>query len=308
MDTTSADWLAEIFDAPPPSPDGPLLSLRDLRAQFGGVRALAGVTFDVRAHDVVAVVGPNGAGKSTLLNAVSGLLHDNLEGQIHFQGRPVLGLSPTRVAALGFGRSFQDPPLVDGETVLENVLLGAHLRLGYRMADQLWRRGLVKRREAEARERALSILDFTGLGGLTHAKVGGLPYGTRKLIDIARALISGPRVLLLDEPTSGLDPDEQRAVGRLLAELHRATPVTVLIVEHHMDVVRTVATRVVGLQSGAVLVAGTPDEVLDSAAFRTALVGGHRDDDALAAGTPPPVEQELIGGRRLSPGRKGDSR
>ncbi|ASW55647.1 ABC transporter ATP-binding protein [Plantactinospora sp. KBS50] len=297
---SNADWLGAIFDRPPLSADHPALSFRDVRARFGGVQALAGVTFDVRRHDVVAVIGPNGAGKSTLLNAVSGLLHEHVSGQILFDGEPMLGEPATRIAARGVGRSFQDPPLVDSESVLENVLLGAHLRLAYRMGDQIWRRGLVRRREAEARERAVSILEFTGLAHLRHDRVGGLPYGTRKLIDIARALFSGPRVLLLDEPTSGLDPEEQRAVGKLLTELHRATPVTLLLVEHHLDVVRAVANRVVGLQSGAVLVAGSPDEVLDSAAFRDAVIGGQRDGGGGAPPTDPPAEPERPGPRRSS--------
>jgi branched-chain amino acid transport system ATP-binding protein len=273
----AAEWLESIFDGPSMSDGHPALSLRQVGARFGGVAALSEISFDVQAHDVVAVVGPNGAGKSTLLNAISGLVRDNVTGQILFGGEPMHGKSPSQIAALGVGRSFQDPPLIDTETVMENVLVGAHLRLDYRMGDQIWRRRRVREREADAMRRAAAILEFANLSDVRNLKVGALAYGKRKLIDVARALISGPRVLLLDEPTSGLDPDEQKAVGRLLTELHRATPTTILMVEHHMDVVRTVANKVLGLQSGSVLVSGTPDEVLDSAAFRSAIVGSHTD-------------------------------
>jgi branched-chain amino acid transport system ATP-binding protein len=265
--------LSEIFDAPPLDFEGPLLSFRDLRVQFGGVAALAGVTFEVPAREVVAVIGPNGAGKSTLLNAISGLVRDNASGDIVLAGKSVLGSAPVRIARIGVGRSFQDPPMLDKGTVVENVMVGGHLRIAYSMADQIWRRRKVRRLEQLGTERAIEVLRFMDLSDLANERVGGLPYGTRKLIDIARALVSGPHLLLLDEPTSGLDLDEQRAVGRVLQAVHKATGVTILIVEHHMNVVRSIAERVVGLESGTVLAVGTPEEVLDSEVFRSAVVG-----------------------------------
>jgi branched-chain amino acid transport system ATP-binding protein len=271
-DDCRADLLRGIFATGHES-SGPLLSLREVTVLFGGVAALRDVTFDVAQHDVVAVVGPNGAGKSTLLNVVSGLIRPTGSSDVVLFGESVRGRSVAAVARLGVGRSFQSPPFIDAETVLENVMLGQHLRLGYRMGDQIFRRRHVKRLEREAREQALAVLEFVGLAHLRSARIESLPYGTRKLIDIARALVSGPRLLLLDEPTSGLDGDEQSDVGRILLDLHRATPVTILIVEHHMDVVRTVANTVVGLQAGAVLATGTPDAVFDSEGFRAAIVG-----------------------------------
>jgi branched-chain amino acid transport system ATP-binding protein len=253
----------------------PLLSIRDLTVLFGGVRALSEVTFDVNRGDVVAVVGPNGAGKSTMLNSISGLVRDNAEGGISFEGNQVLGHSPVSIVRAGVGRSFQDPPLIDTESVLENVLLGAHARSSYGIGAQMFRRGHVRRLEAEATERAESILDFVGLAAFRDRPVAGLPYGRRKLIDIARAILAGPKLLLLDEPTSGLDGDEQKAVARLLNELHRTTPVTILLVEHHMDIVRSIASTVIGLAVGAIVATGTPGEVLDSAEFRSVIVGAN---------------------------------
>jgi branched-chain amino acid transport system ATP-binding protein len=287
--------LSDIFDGgPDKSVGGPLLSLRDVTVAFGGVAALSGLTFDVDAHDIVAIVGPNGAGKSTTLNAVSGLVREHATGQIFLEGRPVLGKAAIAIARAGVGRSFQDPPLIDTETVVENVLLGEHLRLGYRMVDQIFRPRHVERVEKEARSRAMSLLEFAGLVDLSDRVVGSLSYGTRKLIDIARAMMSGPRLLLLDEPTSGLDADEQAAVGRILIELHRTTPVTILVVEHHMDVVRTVANKVVGMAVGSALSIGTPEEVLDSDEFRSAIMGGKAAPGASGAGDIPAEQSRQI--------------
>lgn len=274
-------WLGEVFQDPFVGAGEDLLAVSKLNVRFGGVQALADVSFTIRQHDVLAVVGPNGAGKSTLLNSISGLLRDSATGEIGLAGQSMLGKSPASIAALGFGRSFQNPPLIEAETVLENVLSGAHIKLRYGLSDQLVRRRKVERMERQSVEQALAVLEFMGLGDSKMRKVSGLPYGTRKLVDIARAISSGPQLLLLDEPTSGLDAGEQEAVAHLISQLHAQTPVTILIVEHHMDVVRTVANRVLGLQSGAVLVEGTPAEVLDSVSFRTAIVGG-RDADEVA--------------------------
>jgi ABC-type branched-subunit amino acid transport system ATPase component len=253
--------------------DGCVLSFVGVKVAFGGVAALSGLTFDISPHSIVAVVGPNGAGKTTMLNAACGML-SKAQGDIRLMGEPILGKSPERIVRAGIGRSFQHPPLLDSESVLENVLVGDHIRLHYRMADQIWRRSRVNREEAAARDRAHIILKFLGLQDLTDHPVGGLPYGTRKLIDIARAVASGPHLLLLDEPTSGLDSEEREAVAKALTAIHRAAPVSILLVEHHMDIVRNVADGVIALEAGKVSAQGTVQEVLDSEAFQQSMVGG----------------------------------
>jgi ABC-type branched-subunit amino acid transport system ATPase component len=275
-----ATLLADIFRPGEARDVAAVLSLREVTVQFGGVAALRDVTFDVAPHDVVAVVGPNGAGKSTLLNVVSGLIRPTGRGDVTLLGEPLRGKSVAAVARLGVGRSFQSPPFIDTETVLQNVMVGQHLRLGYHMGAQLLRRRHVRALERAAERQALDVLEFVGVAELAASKIDSLPYGTRKLIDIARAIVSGPELLLLDEPTSGLDGDEQIAVGRILMNLHRATPVTVLVVEHHMDVVRAVANTVIGLHAGAVVAVGPPDEVLASESFRAALVGDPVEEPA----------------------------
>jgi ABC-type branched-subunit amino acid transport system ATPase component len=245
-----------------------VLDFRDVVVQFGGVVALSGVSFTVRQHELVAVIGPNGSGKSTMLNAISGLVSGNAEGEIVIRGEQMLGRAPVAIARAGVGRSLQSPVLIDSATAIENVMLGEHVRLPYSLFDQMFRRRRVRRYEREARRRAQIALDFMGLGHIAEHRVASLAYGTRKLIDIARAIVAGPDLLLLDEPTSGLDGSEQSAVGHMLRELHGATGVTILVVEHHMDVVRRIADRVVALESGQVLTIGTPAEVLASDLFR----------------------------------------
>jgi branched-chain amino acid transport system ATP-binding protein len=284
MTTTYATGLDEVFDRPP-DPSVALLTLRDVSVSFGGLAALSGVSLDIGPRDLVAVVGPNGAGKSTTLNAICQLVRSS--GDITLKGQPINGTAAWRVAARGIGRSFQDPPLIDRYTVLENILCGAHLRLGYRMADQIFRRRHVRQHETVMARRAEILLDFVDLAGYRLDEAGSLPYGARKLVDIARAMVAGPQILLLDEPSSGLDHHERSALQRMLCTLRDEQRVAILVVEHHMDLVRATATHVAAMQAGEVLMTGTPAEVLDSDRFRSAVVGhaGDGDPDADGADT-----------------------
>jgi branched-chain amino acid transport system ATP-binding protein len=258
----------------------PILSVVDLSVRFGGIAALQDISFDVAPAEVVAVVGPNGAGKSTLLNAVSGLLRGSVSGRVVLAGSEIGGNGPAAIANAGVGRSFQDPPLIDADTVLENLLLGDHLRLGYRMGDQLFRPWRVRTAEKASRDRAMEILERVGLSDVCNQRAGGLPYGSRKLIDIARAVMSRPQLLLLDEPTSGLDISEQEAAARVIRDLHRATDMSMLVVEHHMDVVALIADKALAIESGRVVGIGTPAELL-----RAETVRGLIEADGVTAGS-----------------------
>jgi branched-chain amino acid transport system ATP-binding protein len=258
--------------------DGTVLRLDGVSVRFGGVLALSEATFEVDRHDVVAIVGPNGAGKSTLLNAVGNLVRST--GRILFFDRDIQGVSAARIAHGGIGRSFQDPQLVDDYSVLENVMCGAHLKLGYGLTDQVLRPWVVARAERETARKAQVLLEFVGLDGVADHEAGSLSYGARKRTDIARAMLSGPRLLLLDEPSSGLDTAERANLQATLVALREQRLVTAIIVEHHMDLVRSVANQVVGMQAGEVLLTGTPSEVLDSEMFREAIVGGGHHDAA----------------------------
>ncbi|WP_280217299.1 ABC transporter ATP-binding protein [Nocardia neocaledoniensis] len=250
-----------------------VLRARDLDVAFGGVQALRGVSVDVGAGETVAVIGPNGAGKTTLLNAVCGLIGSD-SSELSLRGESMHGMTAAARARKGIARSYQNPSLLEDATVLENVRCGGYTQLKYGLLRELLLPFGVRAEEAELTARCDGVLELMGLAECRDSVVKGLPHGTRKLIDIGRAIVAGPDLLLLDEPSSGLDSSEQHVVSRVLTELHTWHDMAILVVEHHMEVVRAVADRVLGMQAGAVLKSGTPHEVLDSPEFREALVGG----------------------------------
>lgn len=267
--TSSA--LDEVFTHTVPNPESTLLSLDGVSVRFGGIAALTGVTLRVGPTELISIIGPNGAGKSTALNAISGLIRST--GSITFAGRRIDSTPAAKIASCGIGRSFQDAPLVDQYTVLENVLCGAHLVLGYRLLDQVVRRRTVRRRESLLERRARILLDFVDLSADVNTEAGSLPYGARKRVDLARAMVSGPQLLLFDEPSSGLDAHERSALQSILTALRAESRVAVLYVEHHTDLVRATADRVVVLKAGELFMQGTPSGVLDSAEFASAVLG-----------------------------------
>jgi ABC-type branched-subunit amino acid transport system ATPase component len=290
VDNTLASSLDEVFDDPLRTTDVELLTIRGLTVRFGGLTALQKVDLDVGHHDLVSIIGPNGAGKTTTLNAICQLIRST--GSITFAGRRIDNLSAWRIASAGIGRSFQDPPLIDHYTVLENVLCGAHHRLRYGWLNQVFWGRPVRRYEQLMTQRAMTLLGFVGLADQARKDAGSLSFGARKLVDIARAMISGPRLLLLDEPSSGLDEAERHALRAILLALRHEKRVGILTVDHHMDLVRASATHVLALQAGEVLMHGTPAEVLDSARFRVAIVGGSQAEDAKSAGPTKPDEKK----------------
>lgn len=250
----------------------PALETFDLTVRFGGLVALEDVTIAVPEGKIVSIIGPNGAGKSTLLNGVSRLVRS--QGAVRFFGREIKGEAPQDLIALGVARSFQDPQIMDGESVLENVLSGAYGRLGYSMLDQIVRFRKVADRERAAADRAREFLDMAGLAEQARRPCSELAYGPRKLIDILRGLMAEPRLMLLDEPSSGLDRSERKRIEQVLVKINRTLGVSMLVVEHHMDLVRSISDHVIALQSGRLLMQGGADEVLDSQGFRKAMVGG----------------------------------
>jgi len=249
----------------------PILDIRDLRVVFGGLAALNGVDLRVSAGKSVGIVGPNGAGKTTLLNALMRIVP--ARGEVWLAGQRITELSPALLAGLGVARSFQAPQLIETETAVENVLCGAHRLVGYTPLDQLFRRRKARRNERPFVERSIRLLKAAGRGPTLNAPVAGFPHSVRKRIDIVRALMEEPSLLVLDEPTSGLGPAEREIVKELIRDARRDHNVTILFVEHHMDVVRAVADRVVGLRSGMVAVDEPIETVFDSAAFRQMMVG-----------------------------------
>lgn len=248
------------------------LSTSGIGARFGGLQALSDVSVTVERDTIVSIIGPNGAGKSTLLNAVNRLIRT--VGSVHAFGADLTKERAFNVSRHGVARTFQDPQLVDSETVLENVLSGTFATRSYSTLDQIVRRGRVRTEESAAAGRAMELLRMVGLDSQATRRCSELPYGPRKLIDILRALIASPRLVLLDEPSSGLDTHERHRVRDLLKAIHAEGGVSMLVVEHHMDLVRSISHKVIALQSGSVLMQGETRDVLESQGFRQAMIGG----------------------------------
>ncbi len=238
----------------------PLLEVADLSIAFGGIQALAGVDFAVGPRSLVSLIGPNGAGKTTLFNCVCGLYRPD-GGTIRFQGRSVVGLKPDAVARRGIARTFQNIELFRTSTVLDNVLLGRHLhyRAGFfaaALGAPLWRR-----EEVRHRRRAEEILDFLDLQGTRERRVGDLPLGQQRLVEIARALAVGPALLLLDEPSSGMSAEEKGDLVFRIKDIQEEWGIAVVVVEHDLRLVMNISQRVTVLDHGEKIAEGAPAEV-----------------------------------------------
>lgn len=243
----------------PGSDDKTLLRLRDVTVRFGGVVALDGISFDVDDNGVCGLIGPNGAGKSTLFNCLSRLYE--CEGSIHFDESSLLDLPRHRIAAIGIGRTFQNLALFPSMSVRENVLTGSHVRGHTSFFGDALRLRATVRREREVRDKADELIDFLDLSEVADRLVAELPFGTKKRVELARALAGEPRLLLLDEPACGLNHAEVDELGRLIRELCERRNLAVLLVEHHMGLVMSVSDKVVALNFGKKIAEGTPEEV-----------------------------------------------
>jgi branched-chain amino acid transport system ATP-binding protein len=243
----------------------PILAVRDLHINFGGIKAADGVDVDIHPHELVAIIGPNGSGKTTFLNLCTGYISPT-RGSVTFDRRTITDLSPRAITRRGIARAFQIPQLFTGHSLVENVMLAIAARHG------IWQAVRPLRRIAYWQE-ARRILDLLSLGDVADQSTGTLPEGMRKLADIAIAMALKPRLLLLDEPTSGVSSAEKMPLMDTIVAVLRAEKVTALFVEHDMDVVERYADRVLVWDSGRVVVEGPPREVLRSPEVLERVIG-----------------------------------
>jgi branched-chain amino acid transport system ATP-binding protein len=258
----ASDRVSEV-DREDPS----LLATRNLSLRFGGASVLDDVSLTVHAQEVVGVIGPNGAGKTALVNCISGVYKPD-SGQVSFAGKLINGMRPERIAKMGVARAFQHPELAIPEaTVLDSVLLGTHNDLAVGLITNVL--ALPKARAAERRARGVAIaaLEALGIADSANQLVATLPYGTLKLVEIARALAMSPRLLILDEPSSGVAEADRASLTRLLARWTSAE-CAVILIEHDLNVLASVCTRVVALSRGRVVAQGQLSDVLEVPEFR----------------------------------------
>ncbi len=277
----------------------PILEARGITKQFGGLVAVDAVDLDIATGSITSVIGPNGAGKTTFFNMIAGI-YKPTEGTISFKGKPIFGgsgfggtsLRPDQVTSLGIARTFQNIRLFANMTVIENVLVGMHSRMKTGALGAFLRTRTVMKEEREARETAYSLLDYVGLGRQAQATAKNLSYGDQRRLEVARALASGPSLLLLDEPTAGMNPRETAGMTAFIDQMRRELNLTILLIEHDMKVVMGISDQVAVLDHGIKIADGTGAEVRGNTQVIEAYLGKGAADLARQFDTGPVASPE----------------
>ncbi len=246
-----------------------LLKVDKLTVQFGGIKALTAIDFEMEEKEILAIIGPNGAGKTTLFNCVSGVYHPT-SGEILFDGESLLGLSPDRIAQRGIGRTFQNIRLFNNMSVLDNLMLGRHMKFQRNILHAFLR---IRKEELVHREKVEEIIDFLDLAAYRQARVIDCPYGVQKRVELGRAIVMEPKLLLLDEPVAGLTVEEKNRVAYLVTEIRGRFGFGILLIEHDLRIVSRLADRMVVLNFGQKLAEGNPTEVQRNPEVIRAYVG-----------------------------------
>lgn len=250
-----------------------VLEVRDLSIRFGGLQALDGVDLDVGEWEITGLIGPNGAGKTTFFNCLASVYKPD-RGRVRYRDRDVTGMSTHRKVAMGMGRTWQNLGVIRSLTVLDNVLASQHAHVRYGALSGMLGSPRSFGEEAELRLNAEEILDFLGILPLAREQVGGLPYGTQKLVDLAMVLGTDPDLLLLDEPSSGMSPEEAHQLGQTLRFLRDSLNLTILMIEHHVPLVVDLCDYVYVLNFGKLLAKGEPQEIQRHPDVVAAYLGG----------------------------------
>jgi branched-chain amino acid transport system ATP-binding protein len=265
----------------------PVLKVNDLNLRFAGIQALRDVSFEVARGELFAIIGPNGAGKTSLFNCLSGLYRPQ-RGSIEFLGNRLVGMKPDHIARLGMARTFQNIELFHNLTVLDNLMLGRHLHMGYGTLSALVYAGRARRGEVGQRRVIEQIIDFLEIEAYRKLPVGLLPYGIKKRVELGRALAMEPKMLLLDEPVSGMNVEETGDMARFILDIREELDIAIILVEHDMGLVMDLADRVLALDFGIPIAMGAPAEIQDNPDVIRAYLGeehGRNEDSAPAADT-----------------------